>query len=205
MAPSTLRFSVGSLLGHALLSTLFCTAIAAIALDVNAGGSIRGLGLVEFLGRDSARAYLAAGTLLTGLGALNAWRRLFGNRIAAAIHHDGIELRGLLLSRRIPWRALDRLGLRSFTYKGTTAHFIAAKSRRPRGASFIHHRLAGLSCGVPVSLLEGSLTDAAHWVERAHMARHVALGESASWRFDEGLAPTRPRPGIRGRLGRRNG
>lgn len=191
MARAQLRFSVGSLLGMALLTTLLCSAVAALGLEFGTGGSLPRhgeLGLLALLGRDAVSAFFAVATLLTGIAALSAWFRLFGNRTAAAIHHDGIELRGLFLSRRIPWRSLDRLGLRSFEHKGERSWFIAAKSRCPRGAGAIHHVLANLSYGVPVRLLKGSVGDAAHWVAEAQAARQAALGSSASWRFDE-LSP----------------
>jgi hypothetical protein len=188
MAQAQLRFSVGSLLGMALLTTLLCSAVAALGLEFGTGGPLpryRELGLLALLGRDAVSAFFILATLLTGLAALSAWWRLFGNRTAAAIHHDGIELRGLFLSRRIPWRTLDGVGLRSFAHNGDTYYFIAAKSRRPRGAGAIHHKLANLSQGVPVRLLEGSVQDAARWVADARAARQAALGSSASWRFDE--------------------
>jgi hypothetical protein len=196
MARAQLRFSVGSLLGMALLTTLFCSAVAALGLEFGTGGSLPRhgtLGLIALFGRDAVSAFFIVATLLTGAAALSSWWRLFGNRTAAAIRHDGIELRGLFLSRRIPWRSLDRLGLRCFAHKGEKSWFIAAKSRCPRGAGAIHHKLANLSYGVPVKLLEGSVEDARRWVAEAQVAYRAALGSSASWRFDEAAASARDR------------
>jgi hypothetical protein len=106
-------------------------------------------------------------TVAAGLALL---RRLAGDRVAAAIRYDGIELRGAFLSRRIPWRSIDRIYLRAFRVNSKTRYFIRIESRCPRDASPIHHFLATRSYGVAVDLLDASAARAAAWVVEADSA-----------------------------------
>ncbi len=200
MAGSQLNFSTGSLLGKALMASLFASAFVAITLDILSHGRSPGFAVFRLLGPEGTRIFLVAGSVLVCICALALWRRLLGDRVAAAIRDGGIELRGLFMSRIIPWRSLDRLHLRSYRLRGDSGYFITAESRCPPGASAIHHALASLSYGLSTALIEGCDEDAARWVEQANRARADALRSPA-----HSLARRQaPGPGHRGGFGRRD-
>jgi hypothetical protein len=175
MAQARLDFSVSKLLGLAFGSILLGTAAAGLGWELSDRELMRHAHVLGLLGPHGARWSLIAMGLAMAGGGSAAARRAFGDRPAAAIRYDGIELTGVFVSRFIPWRSLDRLRLRQWRYRGTTHHYIKADARRPAGGSRIRHFLAGLSYGVSTGLIDASDEDAARWVEAANAARPRAL------------------------------
>ena len=181
MARNELFFSPWKLIGLACIAFFVGGTVAALAMEVQAGGRVHGLGFLRLLGRDAPFwfAILVAGlSILTVLAAI---RRLAGGRVAAAIRYDGIELRGLFLARYIPWRSLDRLCLRTTRFSDQVHYAIRIESSCPPGGNKLHHAFASLSHGVAAGLLAASDDEVKGWLVDAETARQAAL------------APPRPR------------
>jgi hypothetical protein len=196
MARNELFFSPWKLLGLAGVALFGGGTLAALAMGVQAGERIRGLGFLRLLGQDAAFWFAILVAALSLLTALAAMRRLVGGGVAAAIRYDGIELRGLFMARYIPWRSLDRLCLRTTRHGDQVHHAIRIESSCPPGGNALHHALASLSHGVRASLLAASDEEMKRWLIDAEAARQAAL------------APPRPRapahaplPAERARIG----
>jgi hypothetical protein len=181
MARNELFFSPWKLLGLACFAFFGGGMIAALAMGVQAGERIRGLGFLRLLGQDGPFWFAILFGLSSLLIALAAIRRLVGGGVAAAIRYDGIELRGLFMARYIPWRSLDGLYLRTTRYGDQVHHAIRIESSCPPGGNALHHALASLSHGVRASLLAASDDEMRGWLADAETARQAAL------------APPRPR------------
>jgi hypothetical protein len=176
---SQLSFSVGKLLIGGIVLLAVALAIAGFGYELKPGEHISRLGFLLLLfGPNGARYFLIGAGILTFYAGAAALRRAAGNGIAAAIRHDGIELNGLFMSRTIPWTALDRLYLRTYSSRGTTYTYVKAEARRPAGANPIHHALAAMSYGVSTSLLQASGQQVIAWIEQANAARNQALATS---------------------------
>ena len=191
MTRSELRFAPWPLVGLFLAASgaaIFCVGFG---FELEPGDRVRGLGVLRIFGPEGPRWGLFAFGALTGLTGLAALRRLVEGRPAAAIRYDGIELRGLFLSRYVPWRVLDRIELRIYRWNGEATPFIRIESRCPPGANPLHHWMAGLSYGVSAKLLRASDDEVAAWVDKAR----VAISESA--------APPRPTYRAQSGFGRR--
>jgi hypothetical protein len=200
MAHTQLSFSVGKLLYLGIAGFLFGTAGAGLGWELSDKELIRHGRILSLLGADGARWVLIGCGLFFVLAALAALRRLAGDRTAAAIRYDGIELRGVFMSRYIPWRSLDRLSLRRFRIPGGTHYYIKAESRCPPGGNPLHHFLASLSSGVSTRLLDADEHAAARWVEEALAARPGTIAARPTTR---GLRPPGPRTKVD--FGRRAG
>jgi hypothetical protein len=166
-----LNFSLPSILGLAFVSILLGTASAGLGYELKDAELMRYGHILRLLGPDGMRIFLiVTGSFMTFSG-LAALRRAVGNRVAAAIRYDGIELNGILVSRYIPWRSLDRLYLREWRYRGTTYQHIKAEARRPPGESVLRHFLGSLFNGISTQLIDATDTEVARWVETANAAR----------------------------------
>ena len=166
-----LNFSLPSILGLAFVSILLGTASAGLGYELKDAELMRYGHILRLLGPDGMRIFLiVTGSFMTFSG-LAALRRAVGNRVAAAIRYDGIELNGILVSRYIPWHSLDRLYLREWRYRGTTYQHIKAEARRPPGESVLRHFLGSLFNGISTQLIDATDTEVARWVETANAAR----------------------------------
>ena len=183
-----LDFAKGPLLGLGLVCVMVAPVFLGLGLDLPPNARLGPLGLLRVFGPDVlsfALLLIAALLVLTGLA---CFRRLVGGRPAVAIRADGIEFRGLYLSRYIPWKALERIDIGGFSLHGQRTVSIRVRSHCPAGASKLHHFLASLSHGVSEKLILGSPRDMAVWVEQAREAWH------------EASRPARP-PHVRTRIG----
>jgi hypothetical protein len=174
--------------------------LAAGAMEVQAGGRVRGLGFLRLPGQDFPYFFAVTVAVLGIIVFLAAIRRLAGGRVAAAIRYDGIELRGLFLSRYIPWRSLDGLFLRTTRYSDKVHYAIRIKSSCPRGANALHHFLANLSRGVGTGLFAASDEEMIRWLADAEAARRAALGPPRQ-PAPPRVAVSRPKIGFGRRMG----
>ena len=175
MVSAQLNFSMSKILGLAFIGILLGTTGAGLGYELNDTELMRHGHVLRLLGPEGARSFLIGAGLLMAFGGLAALRRAIGNRPAAAIRYDGIELNGVFVSRYIPWRSLDRLYLREWRYRGRTHQYIKAELRRPPEDNAIRHFLGGLSYGVSTQLIDAADAEVARWVEAANAARPQSL------------------------------
>lgn len=201
MTDRRLDFGTGPLLGFGIGTALAAVGGWAFAIHVGREGEMRGV--LRLLGPEGSYWVLMVCALFCAAIAAGLIRRLAGDRTAAAIRDDGVEIAGIFLSRVIPWRDLDRIYLRSYSFGGETYHYVKVDTRcRPAGANPFHHLLAELSYGTSVRLLEGGGGQAAAWVELARAERIEALRpRPAPSARGAAVEPAAPRP-VRG-FGRR--
>ncbi len=146
MTDRRLDFGTGPLLGFGIGTALAAVGGWAFAIHVGREGEMRGV--LRLLGPEGSYWVLMVCALFCAAIAAGLIRRLAGDRTAAAIRDDGVEIAGIFLSRVIPWRDLDRIYLRSYSFGGETYHYVKVDTRcRPAGANFFHHLLAELSSG----------------------------------------------------------
>jgi hypothetical protein len=181
VAPSQLSYSAGKLLAAAFAGLFGGGLIAILAMAVQAGERVRGLGFLRLLGQDAAYWFAIVSVALGVIFFLAMIRRLLGDRVAAAIRYDGIELRGLFLSRYIPWRSLEGLSLRTTRLRDNVHYKLRIESSCPPGGNAVHHAFASLSRGVGTGLFNASDEGVMRWLADAENARRAAL------------APPRPR------------
>jgi hypothetical protein len=184
MAPTTLDFSIFRLVRIAILMLPLGGGLMLVGWMPEDAKLAESAGLFGLFGIGAVRILLIAVGLLLVATALASLRRAFAGRPAAAIHPDGIELRGIWGARRIGWQALDRLYLNAVRVKRRTTYDIVAVTRRPPGRSRLRHFLTGRRESLPVDFLVGGQEEAERWIAAALMAQMMAQAN----------APVRPGP-----------
>jgi Bacterial PH domain len=181
MAPNRLEYSASKLFGHGL--PILVVGSILIGLPLEEGERLGHVPYLWILGPTGARwAMCGLGLYVAAVG-LALLRRLLGDRTAAAIRDDGIELTGIFFSRHIPWRAIERLDLRRSRWRERTFYHIKIE--------------AGRASGISVKLLDSNEEEAARWVDAANAAWRRATASR--------IPPPAPRPPIAagGGFGRR--
>ena len=185
-----LKFGTGPLIGMFLVSALGAVGCVAIALHVARTGELRGL--LRLFGVEGSYAFMMLNAVLCVAAGLGLLRRLLGDRTAAAIRADGIETAGIFLTSVVPWRAVDRIHLRSLRVTNKVFYYIKVDCRCPAGANAFHHWLAQRSYGTPARLIDGGEEAAADWVELAEAERLEALRPRAATAARPVAAEPRP-------------
>lgn len=170
----TLHYSPASLLSHSVAGCLLGSAAFALGWGTSDEELVRHLALFRLAGVENVRWFFEGGGILFMLLGLATFRRLLGGGVAASVRDGGIQFNSLIVSRFVPWRALNGVRLHQWRDWCGTRHD-ALRVETSSGARDIQ-----------LSLLRGAAGDVAEWVRTANDAR--ARGAPAS--------------GMRGRLGR---
>ncbi len=179
MATRQLKFAAGPLIGITVLTGMAAIVCAAIALHIGETERLRGL--LRLLGPDAAYWLMLGFALLCAAVSASLFRRLIGDRTAAAIRDDGLWIAGIFLSRFVPWRDVERTYLRTWqAHDGAAHYFLKLAARRSAGASRLHHFLAETGYGTGARLIEGGPAEAAAWIRLAEAERTQALQPRAA-------------------------
>lgn len=191
MTDNHIRFAAKPLRAMFAITAIACVVFTGAAFGL-AEGTLRGSGLLRLIGPVAVWYFFVFAALVMAWSAIGALRRLAGDRVVAAIRDDGIELRGMVLSRFIPWRCLDRLYLRDYLIRDNLYRYIHAESRCPPDGNRLHHFLASRSHGIATQALDATEAEVERWVAAALLARDGALAGAREIPVATRLMPGRP-------------
>ena len=198
MARAQLFYSSGKLLAATAATAILGSMAFAVGFGMSDADLARS-GPVGLLGPTLLRTALIIGGAYFAIVCLAALLCLIGDRTAAAIRADGVEVRGLFASHYVAWASIQRVHLYRSEIARQAHHFIQLDTDRPSFVSVLAPMIWRGICWAPARFVAASDTEIAEWIEEANSARQEALAARAQIQPRPRMEPTRAAFGRRTR------